>query len=180
MNNILFIDTCNSRLVLSLIIENKIIDILYFKTNKNMTEIFNNQIDVFLKKNNFDKKNVNKIYVLNGPGSFVGIKVGLVFTNLFVSLNNSKIYYLDVCSFQKTNEKQISIIDARGKLYYCKLDNNEIALETIEKINDIAKQNKYEILDNSENYIFEECWNYNKNKFIEVKEVTGNYVKKPI
>ena len=115
MNNILFIDTCNSRLVLSLIIENKIIDILYFKTNKNMTEIFNNQIDIFLKKNNFDKKNVNKIYVLNGPGSFVGIKVGLVFTNLFVSLNNSNIYYLDVCSFQKTNQMQISIIDARGK-----------------------------------------------------------------
>ena len=56
MNNILYIDTWNSRLVLSLIIENKIVDILYFKTNKNMTEIFNNQIDIFLKKNNFDKR----------------------------------------------------------------------------------------------------------------------------
>ena len=116
MNNIQLIDICYSRLVLSLIIENKIIDILYFKTNKNMTEIFNNQIDIFIKKNNFDKKIVNKIYVLNGPGRFVGIKVGLMFTNLFLRLNNSKLYYLDVCAWQKTNEKQISIIHARGKL----------------------------------------------------------------
>ncbi|MGL5591425.1 MAG: hypothetical protein ACRDCF_01675 [Mycoplasmoidaceae bacterium] len=180
MKNILFIDTCNSRLVLSLIVDNKIIDTLYFKTNKNMTEIFNDQVDLFLKRNSFDKKNISHIYVLNGPGSFVGIKVGLVFTNLFAKLNNSKIYFLDTCSFQQTNEKQISIIDAKGKKYYCKFDNKEITLESIEKINDIAKEKCYKILDNSDNYIFEECWNYNKNKFIEVEEVIGNYVKKAI
>ncbi|MGL5246171.1 MAG: hypothetical protein ACRC8C_01220 [Mycoplasmoidaceae bacterium] len=180
MNNIFFIDTCNSRLVLSLIIDNEIIDTLYFQTNKNMTEIFNTKVDLFLKNNNFYKKNISHIYVLNGPGSFVGIKVGLVFTNLFAKLNNSKIYFLDTCSFQKTNEKQISIIDAKGSLYYCKFDKKEITLETIERINDIAKEKGYEILNNSENYIFEECWNYNNNKFIETEEVIGNYVKKAI
>ena len=116
MNNILFIDTCNSRLVLSLIIENKIIDILYFKSNKNMSEIFTNQIDIFLKKKNFDKKNVNKINVLNGPGSFGGIKVGLVFTNLFVPLNNSKRYYPDVWSFQQPHVLAPQTIDATRKL----------------------------------------------------------------
>ncbi|MGL4617146.1 MAG: hypothetical protein ACRCUM_02810 [Mycoplasmoidaceae bacterium] len=180
MNNILFIDTCNSRLVLSLIIDEKIIDTLYFQTNKNMTEIFNDKLDFFLKKNNFDKKNISHIYVLNGPGSFVGIKVGLVFTNLFARLNNSKIYFLDTCTFQQTGEKQVSIIDAKGNLYYCKFDNQQITLENIEKINEIAKEKCYKILNSSEKYIFEECWFYNKNKFVKTEEVFGNYVKKVI
>lgn len=180
MSNILFIDTCNSRLVLSLIVNDNILDILYFETNKNMTEIFNDQVDLFLKKNKFDKKNINKIYVLNGPGSFVGIKVGIVFANLFGKLNNSEIYTLDTCSFQKTSEKQISIIDAKSKLYYCKFDFQEISLLSIEEINQIAKNKKYEVLNNSNNYNFEKCWKLNKDKFIKVNEVVGNYVKKAI
>ena len=50
----------------------------------------------------------------------------------------------------------------------------------MEKINDMAKQDKYEILDHPENYFFEECGICNKNMWIDVKEVNGHYVKNAI
>ncbi len=180
MEKILFVDTCGKRLVLSFIFDDEIIDTFSIETNKNMTEIFNDEIDKFFIKNNVDKLDINNIYVINGPGSFVGVKVGLVFSNLYSFLNKAKLFSLDSCSFQSTSKNQISIIDARSNLFYTKVinKNEEIKLMSIEEINSI--DSSLTIIDNYDNYDFEKCWKFNKKNFKETKEEKGNYVKEPI
>ncbi|MGL4647244.1 MAG: tRNA (adenosine(37)-N6)-threonylcarbamoyltransferase complex dimerization subunit type 1 TsaB [Mycoplasmoidaceae bacterium] len=182
MNHILFIDTSNKRLVLSFIFDDHIIAYKYIETSQNMTELFNPEIEQFFLENKIDKKKIEKIYLINGPGSFVGIKIGIVFANLYALLNRCEIYYLDSCSFQSTSAQQISIIDARSHLYYAKIMNedHEIELLNYDQIKELAKKKNLEIIDQYDNYDFQRCWNHNYDKFIKTTEIIGNYVKKAI
>ena len=73
---ILFIDTHDELITIAL--KNK--DDLYIKTQESeySHSIFTMpMIESIFKENNLNVKDLNKIIVINGPGSFTGIRIGL-------------------------------------------------------------------------------------------------------
>ena len=75
----LFIDTTQNYCNLALIDnKNKLIDSYQELTNNNMTDIVVEKIQALLKKNKVDKSKITAIFLLTGPGSFTGCRVGFI------------------------------------------------------------------------------------------------------
>lgn len=80
-----------------------------------LAEIF----DEILCKYKFDK-----VYFVNGPGSFMAIKVAFVFLRTICICNNTQLFAAD--GFFFNNNTQIKAI---GKKVFIKNENGEISLE---------------------------------------------------
>ena len=79
----LFLDTSSKKLVVYLVKDK---DILYFKeleTTNDHSKYLVPFIDEALKQNNLSPKDINKIYVVNGPGSFTGTRIGVTVGKVF-------------------------------------------------------------------------------------------------
>ena len=79
----LFLDTSSKKLVVYLVRDK---DILYFKeleTTNDHSKYLVPFIDEALKQNNLSPKDINKIYVVNGPGSFTGTRIGVTVGKVF-------------------------------------------------------------------------------------------------
>lgn len=139
----LFIDTSNSRFILSLINDNnKIIDFLSIKTNNNIVKNFINWIDDFLKSNNQDIKEINEFLITIGPGSFTGVKVAFNFVKTFYLTNNSiKLKTIGTFDLLREDDKKYTAIKfGKNKFYFKKnhkynIFSKMIILENLEKYN---------------------------------------------
>ena len=74
---ILYIDTSSNYLHSALLKENKLLDKISKNFNKDLSKYALSCIDKMLKNNNCTIDNIDKIIVINGPGSFTGIRIGL-------------------------------------------------------------------------------------------------------
>lgn len=171
----LFIDSSSPRLVFSIIIGD-LIKSKNIMTDKNMTNIFISELNQFLEECGVDKKRINELFFINGPGTFSGIRIGSVFANTFKTISNIRLFTLSSCQFQMTRKDQLSIIDAKSKLYYVN-QSQTISLLTIEQINEVSIVKKLIILDDYLNYDFNLSWEYNKEKFSETLIIEPNYIK---
>ena len=80
--NKLIIDVASEKIFLMIITNNDIYNIIYENTKINyekLTTIIND----FLKTQNLEIKNISKIYVNRGPGSFAGIRNSLSVVKAF-------------------------------------------------------------------------------------------------
>ena len=84
----LFLDTSSKKLTIYLVKDN---DILYEKiieTKNDHATYFVSLIDEALKENNLETKDINKVYVVNGPGSFTGTRIGVTVGKTIAYSNN--------------------------------------------------------------------------------------------
>ena len=112
----LFIDTCTSHLVVSTIIDDKIVSYFNQKIDKGMSNYILPEIERQLKDNNLEASNVDAIFVSNGPGSFTGIRVGLTIAKVYAWSLNIKVIpisSLEVLASTKTDKNNLAIMDAR-------------------------------------------------------------------
>ena len=80
--NKLIIDVANEKIFLMIITNNDIYNIIYDNTKINyekLTTIIND----FLKTKNLEIKDISKIYINRGPGSFAGIRNSLSIVKAF-------------------------------------------------------------------------------------------------
>ena len=111
----LFIDTTQNYCNLALIDnKNKLIDSYQELTNNNMTDIVVEKIQALLKKNKVDKSKINAVFLLTGPGSFTGCRVGFIIAMTWVSIYKVKLYIMNSLLFQTSKGSGISIIDAKS------------------------------------------------------------------
>ena len=111
----LFIDTTQNYCNLALINDkNKLIDFYQELTNNNMTDIVVEKIKSLLNKNEVNKSEINAIYLLTGPGSFTGFRVGYIIAMTWVSVYKVKLYIMNSLLFQTNKGSGISIIDAKS------------------------------------------------------------------
>ena len=155
----LFIDTANN-LIISIIENDKVI--YYFNSHdSNQTSAKVMPIlDESLKETNLNIKDINKIFVVNGPGSFTGIRVGVTIAKMIgfclniplVSLNELEL----LASTNTDAEYNVSLIDARrGYVYGAIYDKNLNSYFNEQHIllSDLEKEypNNYTIIDNADN-----------------------------
>ena len=112
----LFIDTCTSHLVVSTIIDNKIVSYYNEKIDKGMSNYILPEIEKQLKENNLEASNIDAIFVSNGPGSFTGIRVGLTIAKVYAWSLNIKVIpisSLELLASTPTDKNNLALMDAR-------------------------------------------------------------------
>ena len=152
----LFLDTSSKKLVVYLVKDK---DILYFKeleTTNDHSKYLVPFIDEALKQNNLSPKDINKIYVVNGPGSFTGTRIGVTVGKVFA-------YSIGVKVIPVSSLKQY-IFSEENKDYYVSI------------IKDKASRVYYGIYDKEYNDIVIDKYNYIDVFTSDISKLTGNIV----
>ena len=101
--NKLIIDVANEKIFLMIITNNDIYNIIYENTKINyekLTSIIND----FLKTKNLEIKDISKIYVNRGPGSFAGIRNSLSVVKAFNIAKKIDYYCYSLDDFKGEDE----------------------------------------------------------------------------
>lgn len=125
----LFVDTALSFIRIALFKDDKIIDLINEKCEKNMSSIFDIRVKDLFKRNNLELNQVDRIYTVTGPGSFTGIRVGMTFSKVLAFSLNKKITPISelqvLASFNSSSNFIAPLIDARrGYVYAGVYDSN--------------------------------------------------------
>lgn len=125
----LFVDTALSFIRIALFKDDKIVDLINEKCEKNMSSIFDIRVKDLFKRNNLELNQVDRIYTVTGPGSFTGIRVGMTFSKVLAFSLNKKITpisELQVLASSNSSSNFIApLIDARrGYVYAGVYDGN--------------------------------------------------------
>ena len=123
----LVIDTCNSNLLVALIKDNNILSIYNERLYADLsTKIFPVMQEVFIKSG-LNPKDIDTIFVANGPGSFTGIRIGVTVAKTYAwALNKKIIPFSSLELMATTNIKEdyiVPVIDARRDYVYAGIYN---------------------------------------------------------
>lgn len=150
----LFIDTCSNCLIISTIINNKL-DYFFIDKNNNDTS---SKVMKVLKEAVCDINTVDKIFVVNGPGSFTGIRVGVTIAKTIgfcLNIPIIKLSELELLATTKTGTKyNVSLIDARRGYVYAGIYDKDLNCYLEEQhilLNDIKYPDSYTVIDNYDN-----------------------------
>lgn len=183
----LFIDTANS-FIISIIENDKII---YYKNDVSNSDTSSKVmpiLDEALNKTNLKINDINKIFVVNGPGSFTGIRVGVTIAKTISYCLNIPLICLselELMASKNTNALyKVPIIDARrGYVYGAIYDNNlDVYLEESHILLDELKEklpDNYEFIEDSNDIDLLKL--IKKHEFdnpINPHELKPNYLKK--
>ncbi len=146
----LFIDTSLSDVSIALIKNNRILSSIIENTPNEHSIYTTYYIEKILKENNVLPKDIDLIMVVNGPGSFTGIRIGVTIAKVFAYLENIKIICISSLKSMALSYKGsyiLSLIDAHHNNYYMGLydkEYNEVIKEGFYKKEDLIKViNKY-------------------------------------
>ena len=175
---ILFIDTHSELITIAL----KNNDDLFIKTKESeySHSVFTMpMIEEIFKENKLDVKDLKKIIVVNGPGSFTGIRIGLSIAKTMayaLKIDINTISSLTAYLVSNNNKKNRASIIEDNKGYYISVfdkNNKPVVNEYYSEINDC----KYEVVPQKldVNKIIDYCSNLKSENPHFVK---ANYVKK--
>ncbi len=168
--NTLFIDTHDELITVSFVKDNDIFtkEVISESHSTHLLPL----IDEMLKEKNIKLNDFNRIVVVNGPGSFTGIRIGLTVAKTISYSLNIPIYTISSLKAylvsSDLNNKICVIEDSKG--YYIGTDSFEIYTDTLDNYKD------YNIVENKLN--IEKIMKYiDTIKPVNVHGVKANYVK---
>ena len=141
-------------------------------------------LDEGFKKTNLKPNDIDKIFIVNGPGSFTGIRVGLTLAKVMswaLNIPLIPISELELLSTISNNNIIVPIIDARrGYVYGGVYDNNLnniIKDEHILKEELLKKVTNYEIVTNGKPDIIKVIKKHENDSPVNPHEIKPNYLK---
>ncbi|MBP5678965.1 MAG: tRNA (adenosine(37)-N6)-threonylcarbamoyltransferase complex dimerization subunit type 1 TsaB [Bacilli bacterium] len=158
---ILYIDTSSSYLYSAIIENQKCIASVQEEYGQSLSEIALPKIVEMFDKNNLSPKDVDKIMVVNGPGSFTGIRIGITIAKVYawsLQLPITTITSLEAMAISSKEEKiHVPMLNARRGYVYAAIYNKDMKVihkpEHV-KWEDLAKEleslKDYEIISNDE------------------------------
>ena len=165
----LYIDTSSSYLYTAIIEDNKVLSEIKEEYGQSLSEVALPRIASMFEDTKLEPKDIDKIIVVNGPGSFTGIRIGLTIAKVYawgLNIPITTIYSLEAMAISSNkNTYHVPMINARrGYVFAAIYDDqfNEVLkpqhiplIELQEKLKDI---DNYEIISNDE---FDEIENIN-------------------
>ncbi len=149
----IFLDTISAKNALILFDEKRnILDTHFFDVRLNESTLLIEEFDNFLKKNKREYTDLENIIVVNGPGSFTGVRTTVLLVNTInfvLKKNITTLTYFDLfekypmvktsskrdCFVKMTRESEIEIIqneDLKEKLKWIKVLYGDMILENIQ------------------------------------------------
>lgn len=126
---ILYIDTTTSYLYTGLVVDGKLVAQVKEDFGKDLSSVALKKISEMLDNINFKPNDIDKIIVVNGPGSFTGIRVGVTIAKTYAySLKKEiiTITSLEVMAVSNSEDTfKVPIIDARRGYVYGAIFNNQ-------------------------------------------------------
>ena len=125
----LFIDTSTSFFTLSILTENEILYNHYIESKNDVASKIIPTLEKALNDLNLEIDDINKIFVVNGPGSFTGVRIGVTVAKTIAWAKNIPIIPISSLEFIATTntEKEylVPMIDARrGNVFAGIYDKN--------------------------------------------------------
>ena len=168
----LYIDTSSNYLYTAIIKDDSLLCEVKKELGHRLSEEAMQEISLMFQNNNITPREIEKIIVVNGPGSFTGIRIGITIAKVYAwSLNIpiitiSSLEAMSISSDKKTYK--VPVIDARREYVYAAIfdqDENVILKQQHIKINDLNEKLKqldnYIITTNDEINSFEIKEKYN-------------------
>ena len=157
----LYIDTSSSFLYAAIIEEDKCLSSISEDYGQSLSEIALPKIVSMFEENNLSPKDVDKIMVVNGPGSFTGVRIGITIAKVYAwSLNIpittiTSLEAMMVSDHNKTT--RVPMINARRGYVYTAIydENDNVVLKPQHmKLEDLKKEleriPEYEFISNDE------------------------------
>ena len=162
----LFISTATKRLLLSIIKDNKVLYIYNEYNDNTLSERIMPVLDDALSKTNIVLDDIDNIYVVNGPGSFTGIRVGITIAKTIAWALKKKIYTissLELLSSTNVDTKYIvPLIDARRGYVFTAMYDKDLNL-VIDEQHTLLEEFKNVISSYDVTYISEDEFNFSVN-----------------
>ncbi|MGL5020784.1 MAG: tRNA (adenosine(37)-N6)-threonylcarbamoyltransferase complex dimerization subunit type 1 TsaB [Mycoplasmatales bacterium] len=127
----LFISTATDKIYLMTFDNEKVNKTIIHQGNNDHTTSFYDLINEIIPK----LSDVKKIYIVNGPGSYTGLRVGVIFAKTMGIELNVDLYPINLLEvLYATNHHNIAV-DAKGKKYYIYngVDHRLIATDLLEE-----------------------------------------------
>ena len=175
----LFIDTHGELLTVGLLIDDKLNKVEIESINGHASVCLPS-IDALLKEEDIEAKDLDRVVVVNGPGSFTGIRIGLSIAKTIGYALNIPVYPISsldayLVSSNINEDKMCVIKDSKG-YYICVWNKDNKVIVESEYVDDISNFN-YKTIDNKLD-IKKICEYVKDNDIIDVNFITANYIKK--
>lgn len=178
----LFIDTHDLDLVIALYKDKKLKDKEIKESLRNHSDYTMPIIDEIIKRNNIGIHDIKEILVVNGPGSFTGVRIGVTIAKMLAYTLNIPIKSIDSITMygisdNDANKKLVLIPDVKGS-YGGVFENNKLIGKLFYKSK--AELEEY-IKENNINKIVENSIDFNKIiEYFESIEPTLAHLVNPI
>lgn len=156
--------------------DNNIVKILDEKEKQSENLMIN--IDNLLNENNIDLKSIDCFAVVEGPGSFTGIRVGMATIKAMAFALSKPIISFNIFELMAGATKKATLISdcTASSVYYCDIDNFKIKEVGVEEKTNIDRfDNK--IMLKEEHLSEEEAYKYNVLIINEYLDLVFNKVK---
>ena len=144
----LILDTSSKYLVVAIANEEKVLKSIQYEAWQRQSEVAMTEIENICKELNVNVKQINKIIVSKGPGSYTGIRIALTIAKTLAMVLECEIISLSSLEmFIKPFGKYVSILDARSKRAYVGRYENGIptyedTVLTLVELKEWIEQNK--------------------------------------
>ncbi len=172
----LYIDTSSSYLYSAISTDEKLICEIKKEFGHNLSEEALPAIVSMFEDNNITPKDITKIIVVNGPGSFTGIRIGITIAKVYawsLKIPITTISSLEAMSLSVNDSKvHVPILDARRKYVFSAIydsNNEQIMTPQHIKIADLQQKLKnitdYEFITNDDIEEISPCQKYDPDLF---------------
>ena len=194
----LFLDTSSNTLVISIVKDNKLLDKFVLESAREHSIYAVEKLKEVIENNNLTPNDIDKIFVVNGPGSFTGIRIGVTIAKTYayalnkeiVPVSSLKMAVLEFTGFDsyvsiipdKRNYSYLGIYDKEYNTVYEGLTEESVLNEKIESLIGNVKIIKRELDDNSNKDIdvLSIINYYNNKKSVNAHSINPNYLKEVI
>ena len=127
----LFIDTHDKDLIIALYKDGKLVSVEKKESMRNHSDYAMPLIEKTLMDNSLDINNINEILVVNGPGSFTGVRIGVTIAKTLAYTLNIPIKTITSLEMyavsSNLNSKKLPIIrDVKGVFYGVYNEDNQL------------------------------------------------------
>lgn len=158
---ILYIDTSSSYLYAAIVSDNEVKEEIKQEYGHQLSKVALPEIVTMFESSNITPQDITKIIVVNGPGSFTGIRIGITIAKVYAwSLKVPITTVTSLEAMSASSEKdlvRVPIIDARRGFCYAAIfdENDKAVLEptyiTYEKLEEKLKNiSRYKIISNDQ------------------------------
>lgn len=139
----IFISTYNEKILIGLLKDDQLIDIKENITTRSHSVFLVPMIEEIILTNNITLQDLKEIIVVNGPGSFTGIRLGITVAKMLaytLNIRLKEITSIEAIAYSiEEKDKIVEISDSKGK-YIGIFNNNKLIDEIIYLRNDSVEK----------------------------------------
>lgn len=178
----LFIDTHSEKITISLIDKKTITKSKITNHEHSKYTLF--LIDKILRENNYTKNDIKEIIIVNGPGSFTGVRIGVVIAKTLAYTLKVPIKTItSLEAFGESDKNEFDIVCVKDPKGYYFMHKNNNKYDTPQYLKDeefqkMIEKNQFKV-SNNKSFNIKAIYDYVKNKSVtNPNDVNPIYVKR--